>query len=171
MVQAENNSQLKSSVPTWLILGMLGLMATLCGLVLPQSLRGLRDPAAAVPTAEPIPEKKGTLEYEPPALPELPAPGPMLLRLVLGTIFVLILCVVTLWAGKRWVHPLTVPTGQNKKLRVVESLPLCGRCSVFLLQAGDARVLVGVDQAGIKSLLPLPQPFDSALSEMLGEED
>lgn len=170
MVQAENNSSPPSSVPTWLIFGMLSLTATFCGLVLPQSLRGLRDPAPSVSTAEPTLEKKGTLDYEPPALPDMPTPGPMFLRLALGTIFVLILCAFTLWAGKRWVRPLGVPVGENKKLRLLESLPLGGRCSVFLLQAGGARILVGVDQAGIKSLTPLPQPFDSALSEMLGED-
>lgn len=170
MVQPENNSSPNSSVPTWLIFGMLGLTASFCGLVLPQSLRGLREQTPAVSTAEPAPEKKGALDYEPPALPEMPTPGPMFLRLALGTIFVLILCVFTLWMGKRWVRPLGVPVGENNKLRLLESLPLGGRCSVFLLKAGDARVLVGVDQTGIKSLLPLPQPFDSALSEMLGED-
>jgi flagellar biogenesis protein FliO len=91
----------------------------------------------------------------------------MLLRLVLGAIFVLILCCATLWAGKRWVRPLTVPIGGNRTLRVLESLQLDGRSSVILLQAEKAKILVGVDQAGIKALLPLPQSFDGALGEVI----
>ena len=89
--------------------------------------------------------------------------------MVLGTIFVLLLCVVTLWMGKRWIRPLTGPQGENKQLRIVESLTLGGRCSVYLLQAGDARVLAGVDGAGIKALLPLPAEFAVTLAEMTEE--
>lgn len=180
MAQAENNSPSRSALLTWLIFGVLGVAATLCGLVLPQGLRILQQPTAAVPSPQPAPQSgevavspaqtKDTLEYEPPALPELPPLEPMFLRLALGTIFVLILCIITLWAGKRWVRPLAAPVEDSRKLRVVESLPLGGRCSVFLLQAEDTKILVGVDQAGIKALLPLPQSFDRALAEMSGGE-
>lgn len=158
-------------MPTWLIFGVLGAAATLCGLVLPQGIRILQEPTAAVPSPQPAPaETKDTLEYEPPALPEMPPLEPMFLRLALGTIFVLILCIVTLWAGRRWVRPLAAPVEESRKLRVVESLALGGRCSVFLLQAEEAKILVGVDHAGIKALLPLPQSFDRALAEMSGGE-
>jgi flagellar biogenesis protein FliO len=166
MVPFEKRLRAKSVLPTWLIFCVLGLTATLCGLFLPQSLRGRREPALAVPPSEPAHEKKDPLEYSPPALPDLPTPGSMFLRLGLGTTFVLILCATTLWAGKRWVRPLTAPLGENRKLRVLESLPLAGRCSIFLLQAGETKVLVGVDHGGIKALLPLPQPFDGALAEL-----
>jgi len=171
MVQSENNSPPKSALPAWLIFGVLGVAATLCGLVLPQSLRSLREPTAAVPAPEPAPETKEAPGYEPPTLPEMPPAGPMLLRLTLGTIFVLILCVFTLWVGKRWVRPLAAPVGENRKLRVLESLPLGGRCSVFLLQAEESKILVGVDQAGIKALVPLSPPFENALKEMTGADD
>jgi len=40
---------------------------------------------------------------------------------------------------------------------------------VYLLQAGDARVLAGVDAAGIKALLPLPAEFAGALAELPGD--
>jgi flagellar biogenesis protein FliO len=165
MVPTEKNSPTKSTAPNWLIFCLLGLAATVCGVVLPHTLRGLQEPLASVPAPTPTEEKKDPLEYEPPQLPEIPAPGPMLLRLALGTIFVLILCIVTLRAGKRWIRPLGVPVGENRKLRVLESLPLGGRCSVFLIQAEQSKVLVGVDQTGMKALLPLPQPFEGALAE------
>jgi len=156
----------KNTLPTWLIFCLLGLAATVCGLFLPQSLRGRREPVATIPTAEPAQQKKDALEYNPPELPDMSSPGSMFLRLALGTLFVLLLSVVTLWAGKRWIRPLAGPAGENRQLRVVESLPLGGRCAVYLLQAGEAKILVGVDQAGIKALLPLPQAFDSTLAEL-----
>ncbi len=169
MIPSQKNSPPKIALPTWVTLCLLGLGATVCGLVLPQSFRSLREPAPTLSTPAPTQEKKDTLEYSPPELPEMSPPGPMLFRLGSGTIFVLILCFVTLWAGKRWVRPLTIPVGENRKLRVLESLALGGRCSVFLLQAEEAKVLVGVDQAGIKALLPLPQPFEGALAEITAE--
>lgn len=180
MAQAQNNSPSRSSLSTWLIFGVLGLATTLCGVVLPHGLRSLHDVAAAIPTPQPSPQpdeagvspvpSKDKLEYDPPALPEVPPLGPMLMRLAFGTILVLILCMLTLWTGKRWVRPLAAPALKSRKLRILESLPLGGRCSVFLLQADEAKILVGVDQAGIKSLLPLPQAFERDLAEMSAEK-
>jgi flagellar biogenesis protein FliO len=169
MIPSEKKPPSKSAWPPWLTFCLLGLAATACGLVVPHSLRSLREPTAAIPPPAPAQGKKDALEYNPPELPEISPTGPMLLRLVLGTIFVLILCSATLWAGKRWIRPLTVPAVGNRKLRVLESLPLGGRCSLFLLQAEKAKILVGVDQAGIKALLPLPQSFDGALAEVIDE--
>jgi flagellar biogenesis protein FliO len=76
------------------------------------------------------------------------------------------LCALTLWVGKRWVRPLTAPVSEGKYLRVLETLPLGGRCSVYLLQVGETRILAGVDHTGLKTLLPLPQSFDGALAEL-----
>lgn len=156
----------KSAWPTWLTVCVLGVLATVCGLFLPQSLRGRREPTAAIASPEPTREAKDPLAYTPPVLPDMPSPGSMFLRLALGTLFVLILSVVSLWAGKRWIRPLAGPVGENRELRLLESLPLGGRCALYLLQAGETKVLAGVDQAGIKALLPLPQSFDGTLREL-----
>lgn len=166
MDSSEKNPRSRSFLPTWSLFCILGLAATLCGLFLPQSIRSLQEPAITVPNPEPAQARQDGFDYNPPELPELPAPGPMILRLALGTVFVLILCSITLLAGKRWIRPLAAPTDENRKLRVLESLPLMGRCSMILLQAGEARVLVGVDQTGIKALLALPQPFQNDLEEL-----
>lgn len=166
MDASEKRPPFQSSWATWSIFALLGLSAALCGLFLPQSLRNLREPVVSVPAPDPEPQKKDTLEYTPPPLPEMPSLGPMFLRLTLGTIVVLILCTVTLLAGKRWLRPLSTPLHENRQLRVLESLVLTGRCSMYLLQAGETKVLVGLDHAGIKSLLPLPQPFENALEEL-----
>jgi flagellar biogenesis protein FliO len=178
MAASEKKPPPQSAVPTWLIFCALGLAAVIGGFSLPGAFShkaGKREspqqPIAAIPAPQPPAQtglgddKKGPLAYEPPPLPEIAPLGPMLVRLASGTIFVLILCISILWAGKRWVRPLAAPVSASRTLRVLEALPLGGRCSVFLLQAGEANVLVGVDQAGIKALLPLPQPFDGALAE------
>jgi flagellar protein FliO/FliZ len=178
MVPSEKKPPSRNAL-TWLIFCALASGAMIGGLLLPgafsrraQERENIPGPTAAVPApqhrsqAEHGSEAKNALEYEPPALPEIAQSGPMLLRLTLSTIIILLLCIFILWAGKRWVRPLAAPIGENRKLRLLESLPLGGRCSVFLLQAGETNVLVGLDQAGIKALLPLPQPFDNSLAEL-----
>jgi flagellar biogenesis protein FliO len=203
MAQAEKNSPSRNPLSTWLIFGVLGLAATFCGLVLPHSLRSIRDAVAAIPPPQPPPQPsenavspvgtpmsgetpvpparvigtgvspdqtKDTLQYDPPDLPEMPPLKPMLLRLALGTVLVLILCIFTLGASKRWVRPLAAPINQGRKLRILESLALGGRCSVLLLQAEEAKILVGMDPSGIKTLLPLPKSFDRALEELFDGE-
>lgn len=171
MVPSAKILRAKSAWPTWLSFCLLGLMATFCGLFLPKSFRDRPEPSMTVPAAEQVQEKKDALEYEPPPLPDVPTPSSMFLRLGLGTIFVVILCIVTLWAGKRWVRPLAVPGGEDRKLRILESLPLAARCSLLLLQAGETKVLVGLDQAGIKALLPLPQAFEQTLEAVNQQAD
>lgn len=169
MVPSDKSAARKAAVPNWVMFGVLGLAATAGGIFLPRSLRTPSEPAtlAAVPSpVAPAAHPKDPLEYTPPSVPDLPSTSSMFLRLVLGTVFVLILCAITLWGGKRWIRPLAGPQVENKQLRVLESLALGGRCSVYLLQAGDARVLAGVDGAGIKALLPLPAEFAGALAEM-----
>lgn len=173
MVPSEKSTAPKTVMPNWLVFGVLGLAATAAGIFLPRGLRNhIEPPAAAVSSpanVAPAVAANNPLEYTPPSVPDLPSSGSMFLRLILGTIFVLILCVLTLGIGKRWIRPLAGPQGENKQLRIVESLALGGRCSVYLLQAGDAKVLAGVDGAGIKALLPLPAEFAGALAEMTGE--
>jgi flagellar biogenesis protein FliO len=168
MVPSDKGAARKGGLPSWLILGALGLLATAGGIFLPRSLRQGQELSVPMPTATPTPEAKEPLDYSPPSMPDLPSPRAMFLRLGLGTIFVLILCAITLWAGKRWIRPLAGSQNENKQLRLVETLALGGRCSVYLLQAGETKVLAGVDHAGLKSLLTLPQSFDGALAELDG---
>lgn len=136
----------------------------------PRAGEALVPPAKVAETGVPPVQTKDALQYDPPAFPEMPPLKPMLLRLALGTILVLILCIFTLGASKRWVRPLSAPLNQSRKLRILESLPLGGRCSVLLLQAEEAKILVGMDPSGIKTLLPLPKSFDRALEEMFDRE-
>jgi flagellar biogenesis protein FliO len=162
MLPPDNPAPKKNALPNWLLIGVLGLAATGAGLFLPHSREEGSSPPAAIPA-----RARESWEYSPPALPDLPTSGAMFLRLGLGTVFVLILCPLTLWAGKRWIRPLAVPPSANKHLSVIETLSLGGRSSIYLLQAGEAKVLAGVDGAGIKALLPLPPAFDGMMTDLL----
>jgi flagellar biogenesis protein FliO len=166
MVPSDKGAPRKMALPSWLIFGVLGLAATAGGVFLPRTLRSGDVPVETAPALTPAARVDNPLEYNPPTMPDLPAPGAMFLRLGLGTVVVLVLCVLTLWGGKRWIRPLAGAPAENQQLRILEALPLGGRCSVYLLQAGDVRVLAGVDGAGLKTLLTLPQSFDATLAEV-----
>ena len=166
MVPFDRSAPRKCGWVSLLIFAALALTATVGGIFLPQGLREGEAAPVTTPAAQPLPAAPETLEYSPPDLPELPSPQAIFLRLGIGTAVVLALCVLTLWIGKRWIQPLAVPVTENKYLRVLEVLPLGGRCSVYLLQVGETRILAGLDHTGFKTLMPLPQSFDDALAEL-----
>ena len=108
----------------------------------------------------------GLYAYEPSSIPDAPDTTAMLMRLGLGTVCVLGLSASTLWLGKRWLRGGPAPVSGAGQLRLVGSISLGNRCSVHLLETGDRQVLAGVDGSGLKSLVPLPQPFETALDDM-----
>lgn len=166
MVLSERVVSRKRGWASLLVFAGLALAATVGGIFLPQGLREGEAAPVTAPAAQSLATAPETLEYSPPDLPELPSPQAIFLRLGIGTGVVLALCVLTLLIGKRWIQPLAAPATENKHLRVLEALPLGGRCSVYLLQVGETRILAGVDHTGLKTLLPLPQSFDGALAEL-----
>jgi flagellar biogenesis protein FliO len=58
-------------------------------------------------------------------------------------------------------------TGQTgigpRRLRLVESLPLGGRCMLHLVHVDQREILVGVDATGLKTIVPAPPAFDDVL--------
>jgi flagellar biogenesis protein FliO len=120
-------------------------------------------PAAATPTPA-APAKKDELAYNPPPWPEAPDPKALLERLGVGTVVVLGLCVGALWAAKRWLRGAPVAAA-SQQLRLLEALPLGNRCTLYLVSAGDRRILVGADAAGLKTVTLLPEGFADALAE------
>src|SRR5262249_7098333 len=141
------------------------LVAVVAGIVLPQLLAGVTPPtpppAPAQDTAQP-----GKLIYTPPAWPDGPDPKAMLLRLAFGTVVVLGLCVGTLWFGKRWLRGVPAKNAAGAQLSLVDTLALGNRCAVYLVKVGSRQVLVGADASGLKSLVPLVEPFESTMSEV-----
>lgn len=143
------------TVITWLALLVFGVAANFCQA---EDQPDTREPAAAK-------SSRDELSYTPPEWPDPPDTAAMLRRVVVGTAIVLVLCVGTLWAGKRWLRGAPAGTGSGNALRLVESVSLGNRCAVHLLRTGEHQVLVGVDAAGLKSLVALPPSFENAIAE------
>ena len=82
-----------------------------------------------------------------------PSVGAMAGRLVFGTIFVLALGAGTTYLVARRMR--AKPPAIGGPLQVVGSMSV-GRGTVYLVKAGDHRLLVGTDMTGLKSLVHLP---------------
>jgi flagellar biogenesis protein FliO len=138
------------------VLVTIGLIASLAGLLIPQMLPG--DKAQA-PTA--VHDMKD-LTYVPPAWPEPPSVQSLMLRLVFGTMFVLILSVAAIWYGKRYLTAYASGS-LGGDLKLVETLPLGNRCRLHLVRLGSRQILIGADGAGIKTVTPLDD-FEQVLA-------
>jgi flagellar biogenesis protein FliO len=102
------------------------------------------------------------ITYSPTALPEAPAAGPLLLRLVLATAGVLAIGGVAVLAVRRLAP--RVPAGKSdSRLRLVETLTLGPGSSLYLLECCGRRFVAGVSPSGLRSLAPLPEPFENEL--------
>ena len=93
--------------------------------------------------------------------------GAMLARLVGGTVFVLALCVVTLWGCRRWLGGANAGPKTDGRFEIVESLPLGPRCRVHLLRADDRHLLAGLDATGLKVLLPVEGTVEIADADLV----
>jgi flagellar biogenesis protein FliO len=159
MSQAANA---KSSV--WKTWASIAAVAIVCGLMLPQLMPGETVNSSEPPKAEA--KDKKSLEYVAPTLPEAPSPTQMLIRLGVGTSIVLGLCVATLFGIRRWLYPTPANGSLPREMRLMETLQLGNRCALHLVHLGKQPVLVGVDAAGIKTIVPMATPFEEALNEV-----
>lgn len=172
----------------WQSVAVLLGLAVIAGLVLPRLLPADPEPPAparraqaadggpAVPLVpgvrlqagkDAIPEKNAreSLVYRPPAWPEPPDTRAMLTKLGVGTVVVLVLCVGSMVLGRRWLAKVPAATSTGGQMRVVETLTLGQRCRVHLVRVGRRQVLVGVDPTGLRTVTPLPDVFEVALTE------
>lgn len=118
--------------------------------------------AAYEHSAEQAIERKSDLTYS----PEWPAPpdtGAMLMRLVMGTVVVLGLCVGSLWLGKPWLMKLQTAQSPNSTIQIAGSVALGQRAILYLVKVGDTQLIAGTDVTGLKSLLALPASFKEVL--------
>jgi flagellar biogenesis protein FliO len=150
---------------SWGILSGIGLLAVMAGLLVPAMGSGVA-PLPEAPAAAKGKAADGNLAYTPPAWPEAPDPKAMLLRLAIGTGVVLLLCVVTLVAGKRWFAAVAPGPRGASPLTLVDSLALGNRCAVHLVRVGRCQVLIGTDGTGLQTVVPLQEPFEVALEEL-----
>ncbi len=154
----------------WLPLGLVGVVAIIGGVTLPGIF-----PAEPPPAKSDLPLEKNAqkqLQYTPMPWPDPPDTRRMFLKLGLGTIIVLGLCVAALWFGHRWLGQGTVRPAGAGQLRLLETLALGQGCRLHLVQTGTGRVLIGADGTGMKAVLTLAESFDSAFEagpELTGE--
>lgn len=152
----------------WGTLATIGAAAVVLGMLLPQLLP---SPPEAQPSPPAVASKAGSYTYKAPEWPEPPSQGGMFLRLGLGTIIVLGLCVGTIYLCKRWTNATPTAAKANSQLALIETLSLGRRCWVQLLHVNKHPVLIGGDASGIKTIVPMPESFSTALLESSGPQN
>lgn len=105
-------------------------------------------------------------KYKDPMFPEPADLQNLGMRLVLVTAGVLAACVISLVVAKRCFGVSRIARSGDAKMRVLETLPLNNRCRLQLIQADGHKILVGVDAAGLKSVLLLQDPFKATLESL-----
>lgn len=124
---------------------------------------------------EEIPRESATsnddrLTYSP-HWPEPPNTGAMLMRLGVGTVVVLGLCVGSLWIGKPWLQRLQLKAIGGSGMSVEGSIALGNRAMLYLVRVGDTRLVAGTDAAGLKSLIAIPASFKDVLDDQFPQTE
>jgi uncharacterized iron-regulated membrane protein len=103
------------------------------------------------------------LQYTPPEAPAAPNPAALVLRLVGLTAALLGLCAVVLWLARRANRH---PTAKDAAGRMQHegTLALDRRCAVHLIRVDGQAVAVTTDATGLRSVVVLTEPFESALT-------
>jgi flagellar biogenesis protein FliO len=70
-----------------------------------------------------------------------------------------------LWLGKMWLAGRKAQPSELRSLRIIETLRVGPRSSLYLVEADAHRILVGFDAAKGMTLLSLPAPFTEDLDE------
>lgn len=129
--------------------------------------------ASHEPGANPIVEETTEREDEgmsySPQWPEPPDTGAMILRLCIGTVVVLGLCVGVLWFGKPWLQKLQVAGSGSSVFQLEGSIAVGNRAMLYLVKVGETQLIAGTDMSGLKSLIALPPSFKETLDEQVTE--
>lgn len=145
----------KTSFPLkWLV--TVGFVVVCGGLLAPQ----LSDMGARVRTPPDASEQPQTPDS---STPSAGPPTDALAKLLVAVGLIAAVCFgLTRYLGPR---RMSAASGQ---LQIVASLPVDARCMVHLVRAGDRRLLVGVDWAGVKSVAELSSAFDPPTEGVVG---
>jgi flagellar biogenesis protein FliO len=100
--------------------------------------------------------------YIPPVPPTAPNPIDLLLRLVGLTVVTLTVCCLGMLWAKRIGRASTSKANTNH-LTLEGTLILERRASLHAIRVDGQRVIVAVDNTGIKSLTPISEPFAETL--------
>lgn len=152
-----------------LVIGTLIVGVSLATAADPKIVRTSHQSGAkpAVPQADDSDEDE--ISYSP-QWPEPPNTGALLLRLCIGTVVVLGLCVGVLWFGKPWLQKLQTPGTGNAALQIEGSIAVGNRAMLYLVRAGGTQLIAGTDATGLKSLIALPVSFKEILDEQVVDE-
>jgi len=129
-----------------------------------------QPPAAKSARTKTAKTESENLSYSP-QWPEPPNTGAMLLRLTLGTVFVLLLCVGSLYLSKPWLLKLQGNVAVNQAMQIEGSVTLGNRAMLYLVKIGDTQLVAGTDATGLKSLIALPASFKEVLDEQVQTEE
>jgi flagellar biogenesis protein FliO len=130
--------------PSPLLIGI-GVFVIAVGFGLPYLTSGA---TTAQTKTEPAPESPKA--SSPPTGGEGPGLGTALARLIGCLVVVCGSCVIVArWVGRK----APAATGA---MTVLAALPVDARCAVYLVRAGERRLLIGTDPAGVKALVELP---------------
>ncbi len=135
-----------------------GVLVIALGFGLPQ-LVSVSAPAAPVPEPVLAPGPTPGAAVEPPTAAGI---GVSLLKLVIGLAVVCGACVFL----ARWLGPKPPPA--HAAMEVLASIAI-GRCAIHLVRAGERRLLIGTDPAGVKALVELPVSETAEPSEPVPE--
>src|SRR5947209_2886826 len=147
----------------WGPLALIGLLAVVAGLVLPQMLPD--DLPALETRPKDTAGSAGDLHYVPPEMPEVPSTRALFLRLGGMTAGVLVIGVGVLVCGRHWLRGMAPARSATGTLRLVETLHLGNRCNLHLVQIAARQILVGADATGIKSVVTLTDDFENYLGD------
>jgi flagellar biogenesis protein FliO len=153
-----------------LIVGTLILSLSLANAADPKIVRTSHQSAAKPPVPQADESDDEDLTYSP-QWPEPPNTGAMLVRLGVGTVVVLALCVGVLWFGKPWLQKLQTPGTGNSTLQIEGSIAVGNRAMLYLVRAGGTQLIAGTDATGLKSLIALPVSFKEVLDQQDDETE
>jgi flagellar biogenesis protein FliO len=162
-ISSAAGATVKATRAPWQALGIVGIGAIVLGLLIPQLLPGEMVIDKNHHKAEARADTKAN--YEAPTLADVPNPQGMLVRLLAGTVLVLGLAVASILGMRHWLQRQTPAGLGRREMRLVETLPLGNRCSVHLVHLGKREILIGVDGAGVKAIVPLAKAFEEVLGE------
>lgn len=138
-----------------------------------QQQEQLQQPSTVneLPAPAPLTNTGNSAEAYTPPWPEPPNTGAMLMRLFLGTIGVLCLCVGSIWLGKPWLKKLQVTGTTNPNFVIEGSVSVGNRAMLHLVRIGETQLVAGTDAGGLKSLIALPASFKDVLDNEIPEPE
>jgi hypothetical protein len=123
----------------------------------------------ALATASPLLANPTGLEYTPPAAPAPPDAVGLVFRLTALTAGLLAVCAGLVWFARRAARPTNLKGDGGGRLRHEASLVLDRRSAVHLVSVDGQTVAVTTDATGLRSVVLLSEPFETALETAVAE--